>query len=155
MKVNWNRELSRRSQEPVGHLLESCDLEALPLLIFRLLTLVWQSAHTRHYSSKIVGSFPQLDRRPPVRKLRLIHASGNNLQVHLSSVTFHDVTRWLSSDNVNQVREHDSQFSDGTGSNRPSIVVLSQELFDFTRSFLGSPKRKGHALVFAIILRGG
>lgn len=40
MKVNWNRELSRRSQELVGHLLEIRNLEALPLLIFRLLTLV-------------------------------------------------------------------------------------------------------------------
>ena len=40
LKVNWNRELSRRSQEPVGHLLGIRNLEPLPLLIFRLLTLV-------------------------------------------------------------------------------------------------------------------
>ncbi|KIJ98515.1 hypothetical protein K443DRAFT_9112 [Laccaria amethystina LaAM-08-1] len=48
-----------------------------------------------------------------------------------------------------RVRERHGSFSDGIGSNRPSIAVLAQELFDSTRSFLSSLKRKGHALVFA------
>jgi hypothetical protein len=55
---------------------------------------------------------------------------------------------------LTRVRERRGSFSDGTGSNRPSIAVLAHEIFGSTRSFLGSLKRKGHALDLPIILRG-